>query len=66
MGGYLVFGLASLCNHQEKPNAKVNWIENTIGLWSHLIENNTLKDINKGEEVTLFYTNIDEYAEKFV
>lgn len=63
VGGYIVFGLASLCNHQEQPNARVNWIKNTIGMWSHLI---ALKDIKRGEEVTLFYTNIDEYTEKFV
>ena len=58
--GYLVFGLASLCNHEENPNARVEWLEDEIGLWSHLIAQ---KDINKGEEVTLFYTNIDEYAD---
>ncbi len=63
VGGYLVFGLASLCNHQEKPNARVNWVENKVGLWSHLI---ALQDIKDGEEVTLFYTNIDEYTENFV
>ncbi|MGB3513904.1 MAG: SET domain-containing protein-lysine N-methyltransferase [Microcoleaceae cyanobacterium] len=62
---YLIFGLASLCNHAEKPNVRVEWIENEIGLWSHLI---ALKDINKSEEITLFYTNIDEYvnADKFL
>lgn len=65
MNRYLVFGLASFCNHAEKPNASVKWVENEIGLWSHLIAQ---KDIKEGEEVTLFYTNIDEYseAEKFV
>ncbi|EGJ33737.1 MULTISPECIES: SET domain-containing protein-lysine N-methyltransferase [Moorena] len=63
--GYLVFGLASLCNHAENPNARVDWIEDKIGLWSHLIAD---KNINKSQEVTLFYTNIDEYADanKFV
>ncbi|NES70087.1 MAG: SET domain-containing protein [Okeania sp. SIO2D1] len=62
---YLVFGLASFCNHAEKPNACVEWVENEVGLWAHLIAD---KDINKGEEVTLFYTNINEYsdAQKFV
>ena len=62
---YLVFGLASFCNHAEKPNSRVEWVENEVGLWAHLIAQ---KDINKGEEVTLFYTNIDEYSEasKFV
>ncbi|MDY7003709.1 MAG: SET domain-containing protein-lysine N-methyltransferase [Cyanobacteriota bacterium] len=62
---YLIFGLASLCNHAEEPNARVEWVENEIGLWSHLIAQ---RDIEVGEEVTLFYTNIDEYSEanKFV
>ncbi|MGB3560879.1 MAG: SET domain-containing protein-lysine N-methyltransferase [Geitlerinemataceae cyanobacterium] len=57
---YLVFGLASLCNHAENSNACVDWIEDEIGLWSHFIAQ---KDINRGEEVTLFYTDIDEYAD---
>ncbi|MEO1429455.1 MAG: SET domain-containing protein-lysine N-methyltransferase [Cyanobacteria bacterium J06633_8] len=57
--GYLVFGLASLCNHQESPNAYVDWVEDEIGLWSHLIAH---KDIEVGEEVTLFYANIDDYT----
>lgn len=62
---YLVFGLASFCNHAEKANARVEWVENEVGLWAHLIAQ---KDIKGGEEVTLFYTNIDEYSEaqKFV
>ncbi|NEN90496.1 MAG: SET domain-containing protein [Okeania sp. SIO3H1] len=62
---YLVFGLASFCNHAEKPNSHVEWVENAVGLWAHLIAQ---KDIKEGEEVTLFYTNIDEYADaqKFV
>ncbi|MGK7954302.1 MAG: hypothetical protein AB4063_03415 [Crocosphaera sp.] len=43
----------------------MEWVENEVGLWSHLIAQ---KDIEVGEEVTLFYTNIDEYSEakKFV
>ena len=62
---YLVFGLASLCNHSENSNARVDWKEDEIGWWSHLIAQ---EDIKEGEEVTLFYTNIDDYAdaEKFV
>ncbi|MBT9317751.1 SET domain-containing protein, partial [Leptothoe spongobia] len=63
--GYFVFGLASFCNHTEEPNSYVDWVENEVGLWSHLI---TKKDIKQGEEVTVFYTNIDEYpdADNFV
>ncbi|WP_353932229.1 SET domain-containing protein-lysine N-methyltransferase [Okeanomitos corallinicola TIOX110] len=58
---YLVFGLASLCNHNREPNSFIDWVENEIGIWSHLIAQ---KDIRKGEEITLFYTNIDEYVDK--
>lgn len=60
VNGYLVFGLASLCNHKNEPNAHVNWVEDAIGWWSHLIAK---KDINAGEEITLFYTNIEEYPD---
>ncbi|MBZ8181479.1 SET domain-containing protein-lysine N-methyltransferase [Oscillatoria salina] len=58
--GYLVFGLASLCNHEENPNSRVNWIEDEVGMWSYLIAQ---REIQPGEEVTLFYTNIDEYCD---
>ena len=62
--GYLVFGLASLCNHSDRPNAEVSWVEDEVGLWCHLIAQ---RDIEAGEEVTLFYTNIDEYSiSKFI
>ncbi|MEC4985072.1 MAG: SET domain-containing protein-lysine N-methyltransferase [Oscillatoria sp. PMC 1068.18] len=58
--GYLVFGLASLCNHEENPNSRVNWVEDEVGIWSHLVAQ---KEIQPDEEVTLFYTNIDEYCD---
>ena len=58
--GYIVFGLTSLCNHSENPNSKVCWIENEVGLWCHLV---AIKNIEPGEEVTLFYTNIDKYVD---
>ena len=50
---------------QAKPNARVEWVENEVGLWLHLIAQ---KDIKGGEEVTLFYTNIDQDtdAHKFI
>ena len=56
--GHFVFGFASLCNHDSTPNSKVEWVTNEIGLWSYLT---SIKDIASGEEVTLYYTNIDEY-----
>lgn len=59
VNAYLVFGLASLCNHHQYPNSRVEWVEKETGIWSHLIAQ---KDIKRSEEVTLFYTNIDEYV----
>jgi len=59
MGGYIVFGFSSLCNHSETPNAYIKWVKNEMGLWAYLI---ALKDIQPEEEVFLFYTNIDEYS----
>ncbi|WP_353571059.1 SET domain-containing protein-lysine N-methyltransferase [Candidatus Albibeggiatoa sp. nov. BB20] len=56
--GYFVFGLSSLCNHKETPNAYIKWIKTETGLWAHLI---ALQDIKMDQEVSLFYTNVDEY-----
>lgn len=63
--GYIVFGLTSICNHAEDPNATVRWRENGLGLWADL---EAIREIAAGEEVTVYYTNIDEYehAEEFV
>ena len=60
LNGYFVLGIVSLLNHSEKPNAYIKWLEDEVGLWSHLIAE---QDIKAGEEVTMFYTNIDEYAD---
>lgn len=59
VGGYLVFGVASFCNHSQKPNTHINWVEDEKGLWAYLIAS---QDIEAGEECLLFYTNIDEYS----
>ncbi len=56
--GHIVFGLSSFCNHSGKPNARVDWISGEHGLWAHLT---ALEDIQVGEEVTICYTNLDEY-----
>ena len=58
-GGYLVFGMASFCNHSETPNTHINWVKEETGLWAHLIAS---QDIQPGEECFLFYTNINEYS----
>ena len=59
VGGYLVFGLASFCNHSETPNTHINWVEDERGLWAELIAS---QDIEAGKECLLFYTNINEYS----
>ncbi|MEM9213148.1 MAG: SET domain-containing protein-lysine N-methyltransferase [Cyanobacteria bacterium P01_F01_bin.150] len=60
VSGYIVFGMTSLCNHSDSPNACVNWIEDDCGIWAHL---EATEEIREGEEVTIFYTNIDEYLD---
>lgn len=55
---HIVFGLSSICNHSVNPNAYVEWEENDLGTWAHLI---ATKDIHIDEEITLYYTNIEEY-----
>lgn len=56
--GYIVFGLVSLCNHSNTPTACIKWVKDEVGWWVHL---SALRDIQIGEEVTTFYTNIDQY-----
>ncbi|MBP0017060.1 MAG: SET domain-containing protein-lysine N-methyltransferase [Cyanobacteria bacterium SBLK] len=56
--GYLVLGLATFCNHSDRPNAKIEWVKNEIGDWAHLI---ALNAIDSGEEILLFYTDIEDY-----
>lgn len=56
--GYFVLGCATLCNHSQHPNAKIEWVHNDIGNWAHLI---AIETINPDEEIVLFYTDIEEY-----
>ena len=65
VGGHLIFGLATFCNHADEPNVKIEWYQDDLGEWAHLV---ALNDIVAGEEVTLYYTNVDEYPnlDKFV
>lgn len=58
--GYLVFGLSSLTNHSEHPNTKIEWYEDDSGFWAELV---ALRDIQPGEEVTMYYTNINDYSD---
>ncbi|MEM6265861.1 MAG: SET domain-containing protein-lysine N-methyltransferase, partial [Bacteroidota bacterium] len=48
VNGYLVFGLSSLCNHSDTPNAYIEWVRDGISLWANLI---ALKDIQAEEEI---------------
>ena len=59
--GYIAFGLSSLCNHAERPGARVRWRRDRLGLWADLI---ALRDLQPGEEITVYYTNIDEYPDR--
>ncbi len=58
--GYIIFGLASFCNHAQSPNAEIKWLSDEVSSWAQLI---ALQNIQPAEEITLFYTNIDEYPQ---
>lgn len=58
--GYLIFGLSSLANHSEHPNTKIEWHEDDSGFRAELV---AIQDIQPGEEVTMYYTNINDYSE---
>lgn len=53
-GLHLALGDVSWVNHSFKPNAKIKWVKDAI----HLI---AVKDIQKKEEITHTYSNIEEY-----
>lgn len=59
--GFIAFGALTFCNHAENPNAAVRWQSDPLGLWAELT---ALRDIAEGHEITLFYTNIGEYAQE--
>lgn len=59
VGGYISFGLVSLCNHSKSPNAIVKWLHDDMGTWTELV---ALEAIKEGEEIEICYTNIDEYS----
>lgn len=62
--GHFVLGLSSISNHAEDHNARMIWTKDECGVWGELT---AIRDIAEGEEVTIFYTNIDEYpVEQFV
>jgi len=57
----IAFGALTFCNHAANPNAAVLWKSDPLGLWAELT---ALRDIAEGQEITLFYTNIGEYADE--
>lgn len=65
IGGYIPYGLVSLCSHSWSPNATVKWVQDDMGTWSELV---SLERIPEGEEVEIYYTNIADYqnVEEFV
>lgn len=58
-GLLVVFGQLTFCNHAEEPNAAIRWEEDEIAIWANL---EATRDINPGDEITLYYTNITEYS----
>lgn len=59
--GHLLLGLASICNHSWNANAEVLWLRDDTGVWGTL---RSIKDVRQGEEVTIFYTNIEDYVNR--
>ncbi len=56
--GYIVYGLTSIVNHSHNPNAFVEWHKKDNEGWVVLL---LLQDLDEGEEITIAYSNIDEY-----
>lgn len=52
-------GPISIVNHSNTPNCEVVWHKNKGYEWVIL---KSIKNIKKKEELTIFYTNIEEYA----
>ncbi len=59
--GFIALGLSSLCNHAEQPGARVIWRRDPLGLWAELT---ALCDLDAGQEVTVYYTNIEDYPDR--
>jgi hypothetical protein len=55
----MVWGKMTLCNHSEDPNAAVIWMQHGEVLHAGLI---TIREIKRGEEITIRYTNWEEYG----
>ncbi|WP_300074424.1 SET domain-containing protein-lysine N-methyltransferase [uncultured Ruegeria sp.] len=58
---YILLGYASLCNHSSVPNAAIVWSTGVLGVRGDLV---SLKQIAAGEEISIWYTNVNEYVSK--
>ena len=56
----LINGGMSYCNHAADNNSVIQWSFEGDGLWLHL---RALTPIAAGQEVTIHYTNLDEYPD---
>lgn len=56
--GFMVFGALSFCSHSSKPNTRVAWLYHSEIVLVRLI---ALTSIAPGQEITMRYSNIDEY-----
>lgn len=57
---FFAMGKMTFANHSNKPNAKVLWFENESGWSAHLV---CIKKIDPNEEITLRYTNLEDYPD---
>lgn len=55
----VMLGSMTYCNHSDANNAVVQWAMTDLGLWFTL---RALREVLTGEEVTMKYTNLDDYA----
>lgn len=58
--GFVAFGPVSFCSHSNTPNARVKW--RFTGSFN-AIELSAIRKIEAGEEVTIRYSNIEEYLD---
>lgn len=56
--GYFAFGSASFCSHSDTPNAYIRWKDVD---YTRIIELRAAEPITAGTEVTIRYSNINEY-----
>lgn len=55
---HVAFGPISIVNHDESPNCNLHWEYNGLHSYVYLIAS---RNIAAGEEITIFYKNIEDY-----